>query len=89
MYVFDRSYHLVQCSLPICLDLELNNKHAEWVKIVMEAGQAPTKTCGVLHNSSVANISTPYNTTPIPSSSNNKTGTPKLMQAEYDLLKER
>jgi hypothetical protein len=69
------------------LDQELDNKRVEWVKIAIEAGQAPNRCHGVLHNLMSANVPPPYNGSSVPPSTGNKTGTPKLTQTEYDLLK--
>jgi hypothetical protein len=75
------------------LDIELENKRAEWLKVAMEGHQGTTKVRSILRNSSIANVAMNPNTasnsstSARPSSSYTGPGTPKLTQVEYDLLK--
>lgn len=71
------------------LDVELKNKQAEWLKIVIEGCQTTAKARGILCNSTAVNSGMPsYTTTPAPSTTALAgTSTPRLTQAKHNLLK--
>ena len=75
------------------LNVKLENKQVEWLKITVDSSQVAPKSCGILCNSSVINTMTSsstltsLNTPAAMPSANASMGTLKLTQAEHDLLK--